>query len=96
MMRTWEQLTKFKFGNSPKVPSYEVNIPGYPDDPAKKCMDGYHNLDRVDVKNIFDPIVNHIINLVQKQVCAIEGKDGKVAVCHIFPVPSTVIAGSKT
>lgn len=78
MMKSWEGV-KFKFGNT-AARSFDVSVPGIPDDEEKKIEDSYHTMDYENVKSIFDPVVDRIVDMVAKQVREVQWKGGKVSV----------------
>jgi hypothetical protein len=58
----------------------EVNIPfpGLPDDEAAGVDSGFMVLEHEQVKQIFEPVVQEVVGLLEGQVGAIRGKGGKV------------------
>ncbi|KAA8895128.1 hypothetical protein FN846DRAFT_922535 [Sphaerosporella brunnea] len=67
MMRTWAENVKFKFGNTTTF-AYDVSVHGVPDNEATNVDDGE------DVKRIFDPVVDRIVDLVTQQVQGVQRK----------------------
>lgn len=80
MMRTWEEKVKFRFGNSSGT--YEVSVPGVPNNEETAVEDGFHTMEEEDVRKIFDPVVDRIERLVKQQVQGVRGKGESVAVNH--------------
>lgn len=78
-MRTWERNVKYQFGDSSTSYGYEVVVPGVADDEAKNIEDGFHVMEYEDVKEIFTPVVNKVIDLVSEQVRSVilEGEEVK-------------------
>ncbi|KAF8542373.1 hypothetical protein BDD12DRAFT_876723 [Trichophaea hybrida] len=71
MMRTWVKEIKFIFGNVGDEYIYEVAVPGISDNEKANVEDGYHTIQSNVVQEIFDPIVDKIIDLVEQQVVAV-------------------------
>ncbi|KAI5807184.1 hypothetical protein EDC01DRAFT_638392 [Geopyxis carbonaria] len=79
MFRSWEQGVKFKYGNRVGIEGYEVHVLGVPDSDEKNIEDGFHSMTNQEVQDIFDPIVDKVIALVQQQIDAVETKGEEVA-----------------
>ncbi|KAF1812575.1 actin-like ATPase domain-containing protein [Eremomyces bilateralis CBS 781.70] len=59
----------------------EVNIPfpGLPDDEDAGVMDGFMTMSPSQIKEIFEPVVKEVVELVEGQVSSIRGKGGVVS-----------------
>ncbi|KAL7275880.1 hypothetical protein RUND412_001157 [Rhizina undulata] len=79
MMRQWEEKVKFKFADSNEIENYEIYIPGVGDNEEKGLEAGFLSLSRATVKNIFDPIIDRIVELVDDQIRRVRAKGGKVS-----------------
>ena len=89
-MRSWERI-KCRFYYDPMKATYEVSVPGYPDDIEKKIEDCFHTIDREDINRIFDPTVNCVIWVVERQIRAVERiQHEEVIVCQI-PAPFYIL-----
>ncbi|KAF8247963.1 hypothetical protein K440DRAFT_583997 [Wilcoxina mikolae CBS 423.85] len=87
MFRTWEEKVKCRFGGNTNFEGWEVNVPGIPDSPEKNIEDGFHTIEQhkylvvtnscksEDVKKIFDPIVDQVVELVENQFRAIKKRE---------------------
>ncbi|KAF8534217.1 hypothetical protein BDD12DRAFT_757493 [Trichophaea hybrida] len=82
MMRIWEEKVKFRFGNvdyDDDEDGWEVSVQGIPDNDATNVYDNFHTMRNEDVKNIFDPVIDPIIELVKQQVLRVQEKGENVA-----------------
>ncbi|KAL7268268.1 hypothetical protein RUND412_009117 [Rhizina undulata] len=79
MMRQWEEKVKFKFADSEDTKFYDVVLPGVPDNDEKGLQAGFLSLSRATVKNIFDPVVDRIVDLVNEQIRNVRAKGQKVS-----------------
>lgn len=77
------ERVKTRFGNSSQQ-FFEVNVPGLGDNDALRIEDGFHSMRSQDLKAIFDPVVNRIVELVRMQVAQIHAKGKTVAVSTKF------------
>ncbi|KAF8541135.1 hypothetical protein BDD12DRAFT_830367 [Trichophaea hybrida] len=69
MMRTWEEKVKFTFGNHTNTDdnTYDVFVPGVLNNERARVQDNIHTMEVDDVRKIFDPVVDCIVDLVQQQ-----------------------------
>lgn len=74
MMKHFEEFLKRSFSNSEDDDIFSCPIPGVPDDPIARVEDGCFVLTREEMKNIFDPVINRIIQLVREQITTAEGQ----------------------
>ncbi|KAL7275881.1 hypothetical protein RUND412_001158 [Rhizina undulata] len=79
MMRQWEERVKFKFSDSEDIESFEVYIPGVPDNETIGLEGGFLLLSRTAVRSIFDPVIDKIVDLVDDQIRNVRKKGGKIA-----------------
>ncbi|KAF8243913.1 actin-like ATPase domain-containing protein [Wilcoxina mikolae CBS 423.85] len=81
MMRTWEEKVKFTFGNhiDTEDNTYDVFVPGVLDNERARVQDNIHTMKTDDVRQIFDPVVDCIVELVQKQEAKVREKGEQVA-----------------
>ncbi|KAF8247382.1 hypothetical protein K440DRAFT_661489 [Wilcoxina mikolae CBS 423.85] len=79
MMRTWVDKAKSKFNDKNSLEEYEVTMGGVPDDDDGNVEAGFHYMQSEQVKKIFDPIVDYIVELVKEQVLNVQKKGENVA-----------------
>ncbi|KAL7276609.1 hypothetical protein RUND412_000413 [Rhizina undulata] len=79
MMRQWEDKVKFKFVDAEDIESYDLYIPGVPDNEEKGLEAGFLSLTGAAVKSIFDPTVDRIVDLVDEQIRKVRDKGQKVS-----------------
>ncbi|KAF8243757.1 actin-like ATPase domain-containing protein [Wilcoxina mikolae CBS 423.85] len=79
MMRSWEEAVKFQFGNTAEGEEFFVSVPGIPDNDETEVESGHHMMQWSDVKKIFDPVVDRIIELVKGQMDDVKERGDKVA-----------------
>lgn len=72
MMKHFEEFLKRSFSNSEDDDIFSCPIPGIADDPAAGVEDGCFVLTRDEMKDIFDTVINKIIQLVREQIKAAE------------------------
>lgn len=81
-MKTWEEYIKRVFVDNDDEDdnTFAVQIPGVPDDEEKGIEGGFLSLTREEVKEIFEPIMQDIIQLVDDQIVEVKklGKTTKV------------------
>lgn len=83
--KTWQTGLKyfeeFVKRNYTEEDRQEINVPfpGLPDDEEAGLDSGFLTMTPEQVKAIFDPVVNQVIDLVQGQVSTIRNKGGKVS-----------------
>lgn len=77
-LRYFEEFVKRTFSEDE---SSDINIPmpGLPDDEAAGIDSGFLVMDSAQVKAIFDPVIQQVIDLVQGQVSAVKKKHGNVS-----------------
>jgi len=76
-LKYFEEFVKRNF-NDDEEGEMNVPFPGLPDDEAAGLDCGFLTMSNEQVKNIVDPVVNEVIELVADQVKKIRGKDGLV------------------
>lgn len=59
---------------------YEICVPGLKDDPKLEISEGFYTMPGEDLKGIFDPIVDRIIELVRRQVGELQKAGKPIAV----------------
>lgn len=72
MMKEWEEVLKRSFSNSEEDDVFSCPIGGVPDDRKTGIEDGGFIVTREEMLTIFDPVINPIIPLVQKQIDFVE------------------------
>lgn len=72
MLEHFENSLKRDFVNDEQADSYSCPVGGLPDDNDAGIIDGCLIVSREDMKDIFDPVINLIIPLVQDQIDTIE------------------------
>lgn len=75
MLDQFEDTLKRDFIDNEDENEFSCPVGGIPDDPVAGVLDGSLILTREDMKNIFDPIINQIIPLVQDQIDNVEGQN---------------------
>lgn len=71
----FENTLKRDFVNDEQADLISCPIGGLADDPVAGIVDSCLSLSREDMRNIFDPVINLIIPLVQNQIDTIEQQD---------------------
>ncbi|KAF8536961.1 hypothetical protein BDD12DRAFT_848723 [Trichophaea hybrida] len=84
MMQSWEENVKFRFDYGSAEDEYYVNVPGIRDNEEASVEDGCHTMQSDDVRKIFDPVVDRIIQLVEEQVVEVQQKGESVAAILLF------------
>lgn len=77
MMNYFEEFLKRSFTNSEDDDIFSCPIPGVLDDVVAGIEDGCFVLERGEMKDIFDPIIDEILQLVQEQITTAEGQGAK-------------------
>lgn len=72
MLEHFENTLKRDFVNDEDADAFSCPIGGLPDDDAAGIVDGCLVVSREDMREIFDPVINLIIPLVQDQIDTIE------------------------
>lgn len=76
MLKDFEQSLKRSFTDSEYDEIFYCSVGGLPDNLEMGIEDGGLTLTREDMLSIFDPIINQIIPLVQKQIDAVGVRNG--------------------
>jgi molecular chaperone DnaK (HSP70) len=76
-LRYFEEFVKRTF-NEDETGDINIPMPGLPDDEAAGVDSGFLVMDAAQVKKIFEPVINQVIELVQGQVDAVTAKHGTV------------------
>jgi hypothetical protein len=90
-MKYWDEYVKrnFKYINSATSDGSEdgedeeeisVPFPGLPDDEEKRAEGGFLMLNRDELRDIFEPVVEQVVDLCEDQVETIRRKGGRVKV----------------
>ncbi|KAL7267654.1 hypothetical protein RUND412_009750 [Rhizina undulata] len=79
MIRQWEEKVKFKFADAEDEDYYDVQVPGVHDNDKVGLAGGWLSLTREAVRNIFDPVVDRIVALVDGQINEVKTKGQNVA-----------------
>lgn len=74
MTNYFEEFLKRSFTNSDDDDIFSCPIPGVLDDAFAGVEDGCFVLEREEMKAIFDPVINEIIQLVREQIKTAEGQ----------------------
>ncbi|KAK1077163.1 hypothetical protein LTR33_008322, partial [Friedmanniomyces endolithicus] len=77
-LRYFEEFVKRNF-NEEEHSEVNVPFPGLPDDEEAGLDSGFLILSAAQVKTIFEPVIAHVIELVEGQVDAIKSKSGLVS-----------------
>jgi len=72
MMKEFNDSLKRNFTDSEEEELFTCPIPGVADDSTAGIEDGMFVIDREEMKEIFDPVVQKIVHLVQQQVKEVE------------------------
>lgn len=87
MLDQFEDTLKRDFMDTESESEFSCPVGGIPDDPISGVSDGCLILTREDMRNIFDPVINQIIPLVQDQIDSVEGQNqpgSRVSVWYPF------------
>lgn len=79
MMKNFEGFLKRKFADDPSQPVYHCPVPGVKDDEFAGVEDGFLSISRAEMREIFDPVVNEVLKLVQQQITSVEACGRKVS-----------------
>lgn len=77
-LRYFDEFVKRNF-NEGQHDEVNVPFPGLPDDEEAGLESGFMVLTAEEVKTIFDPVINEVIDLVEGQVEAVRSKGGSVS-----------------
>ncbi|KAJ8607344.1 hypothetical protein MRB53_040362 [Persea americana] len=77
-LNTFEDYVKRNF-QSKDVHDFPMPLPGMPDDETTGIADNFLNLSHDDVKSIFEPIVGRVLDLVERQVKALQASGKKIS-----------------
>lgn len=80
MMKHFDEFLKRTFSDDEDEDIFSCPIPGVADNPAAGVEDGFFVLTREDMKEIFDPVIGEIVELVQMQMKTVEKKKLDVSV----------------
>ncbi|PWW76339.1 actin-like ATPase domain-containing protein [Tuber magnatum] len=72
MVKEFNDSLKRNFNDSEDEDIFTCPIPGVADDSAARIEDGMFVIDRDEMREIFDPVVKEIVQLVQQQVKEVE------------------------
>ncbi|GAB7329544.1 hypothetical protein MBLNU13_g01308t2 [Cladosporium sp. NU13] len=76
-LRYFEEFVKRTF-NEDESGDINIPMPGLPDDEAAGIDSGFLVMNAAQVKKIFEPVINQVLELVQGQVDAVKAKHGNV------------------
>lgn len=68
MMKEFDERLKRIFKDTADQEIMDCEVPGLPDDAVKRVEDGFVEIDRGEMQDIFEPVVQEILRLVQEQV----------------------------
>lgn len=69
MMKDFDESLKRNFKDSPDQEFMDCFVGStVPDDEANRVMDGYLEVSRKEMRDVFDPVINEIIRLVRQQI----------------------------
>jgi molecular chaperone DnaK (HSP70) len=72
MMKYFEEYLKRIFADDPSQPTYHCPAIGIQDDEFAGVEDGFLSISRAEMREIFDPVVNEVLKLVQQQIASVE------------------------
>jgi len=72
MIKEFNDSLKRNFTDSEEEELFTCPIPGVPDDSTAGIEDGMFVICREEMKEIFDPVVDKVVHLVQQQVKEVE------------------------
>lgn len=80
-LKYFEEFVKRNYNDTQPEMAEEVCVPfpGLPDDENIGLADGFLTIRHDQIKAIFDPVVSHVISLVQTQVDRIQAKGGSIS-----------------
>ncbi|RPB23919.1 actin-like ATPase domain-containing protein [Terfezia boudieri ATCC MYA-4762] len=68
MMKEFDERLKRTFQDTEDQEVMDCEVPGLPDDPRTRVEDGFVEIDRAEMRAIFDPVINEILRLITEQV----------------------------
>ena len=71
MMKEFDERLKRTFHDTEDQEIMDCEVPGLPDDPRTRVEDGFVEIDRAEMRGIFDPVINEILRLITEQVDSI-------------------------
>lgn len=79
MMKHFEEYLKRIFADDPSQNNFHCPVPGIQDDEFAGVEDGFLAISRTEMREIFDPVVNEVLKLVQQQISSVEARGRKVS-----------------
>ena len=68
MMKDFDERLKRTFQDTEDQEVMVCEVPGLPDDPRTRVKDGFVEIDRAEMRGIFDPVIDEILRLIREQV----------------------------
>lgn len=68
MMKEFDERLKRTFQDIEDQEVMDCEVPGLPDDPQTRVEDGFVEIDRAEMRAIFDPVINEILRLIRGQI----------------------------
>lgn len=87
MMKNFEDTIKRTFTDKSHPDTFHCPVAGMEDNPEAGVEDGFLTIRNSDMREIFDPIINQVVRLVDEQVESVESLKRKVSVC---PTPPSI------
>ena len=79
MMKEFDERLTRTFRDSCEQETMDCEVPGVADDPEKRIEDGFLEIDRKEMQEIFEPVIKKVLRLVQEQLDSVK-KDGHTSV----------------
>lgn len=74
MLKHFDEFLKRTFCDDEDEDIFSCPIPGVANDPGSGIEDGFFVLTREDMRDIFEPVILEIVELVQNQINAVEAR----------------------
>lgn len=74
MLKYFDEFLKPAFSDDEDEDIFSCPIPGIANNPAASVESGFFVLTREDMRDIFEPIIMKIVNLVQGQIDVVEAR----------------------
>jgi len=68
MMKEFDERLKRTFQDTDEQEVMDCEVPGLPDDSRTRVEDGFVEIDRAEMRAIFDPVINEILRLIGEQI----------------------------
>lgn len=94
MMKEFDERLKRTFQDTKDQEVMDCEVPGLLDDPRTRVEDGFIEIDRVEMREIFDPVIKEILRLIKEQFDTVSmGRHNSVSV-RIAIIPLSLPSSS--